>query len=147
MPREAAGEARILAWVGDVVPYQLTAMFTTNRMLDGREEQVRRVVKAYQRGVADYRQAFLRRGPDGKPVDDASTDAAVRDIQAYVFAGDPDAKRKVLDGVGWYDQDAALDVADVGAQLRWFGEQGMVKGEVDPASVVASGFVPVLPGQ
>ena len=142
-PLDASGEAKIIAWCGDVVPYQLTAMFAPKRMLDTQADQLTRVVKAYQRGVADYREAFLRT-KDGKPVNDASTDAAIRDIQAFVFTGDPDARRKILDGVGWYDDKAALDVADIGAQQRWFTEQGMVKGEINPAEIVDTRFVPPL---
>ncbi len=88
--------------------------------------------RAYQHGVDDYRAAFLRRDASGKPIHDASTDAAVADIQKYVYAGDPDARAKILDGVGYYDKDGALDVRDVEAQLRWFTEQGLVKPGVEP---------------
>ena len=138
-------EAHLLAWAGEVVPYQLTAMFTTSKMLQSKADQVRRCVKAYQRGVADYREAFLR-FQDGKRVGDAKTDAAIKDIQNYVFTGDPDAKPKILAGAAWYDKDAALDVQDVGKQLRWFHEQGLVKGDFDPAEIVDTSFVPQLQG-
>ncbi len=139
-PVDASGEARIIAWVGDIVPYQLTAMFAPKRMLTDRRDDVARIVRAYQRGVADYRTAFLRKGADGKPI----TDAAITDITKYIYTGDPDARAKILDGIGWYDAQAALDVADVENQVRWFRAEDMIHESFEPSSVIEPGFVPPL---
>jgi NitT/TauT family transport system substrate-binding protein len=139
---EATGEAKIIANVGDIVPYQLTALFTTSKMIADNADAVRAFCKAYQRGVADYRAAFLGTDPQGKPLHDARTDAAVKDIQAYVFTGDPQAATKIEDGVGWYDEGAALDVADVANQIAWFEAQGLVKGPIDPKSIIDTSFLP-----
>ena len=135
-PLEASGEARIIGWAGDLVPYQITAVFAPSRMLDGRPDTLRRFVRAYRRGVADYRDGFLRLDPAGKPVRDAKTAALIPLIQKYVYAGDPDGPRKIEEGVGYYDEDARLDVDDVAAQLRWFTGQGLVKGQIEPADVI-----------
>ena len=126
-PLEASGEAKIIAWVGDLVPYQITAVFAPVRMIDNNPDALHRFARAYEHGVEDYRAAFFRRDAQGKPIRDAKTDAAIADIQKYVYAGDPDARQKILDGVGYYDKDGALDVNDVEAQLRWFVAQGLVK--------------------
>ncbi|HEY0421294.1 MAG TPA: ABC transporter substrate-binding protein [Acetobacteraceae bacterium] len=142
-PVEASGEARIIGWVGDHVPYQITALFATRRMVAERAEDLRRFCRAYQRGVGDYRAAFLRFGADGKPLYDANTDAAISQITKYVFTGDPSAEAKIKAGIGWYDEGAALDVADVRAQLAWFSEQGLVKGAIDPAEIIDTSFLPV----
>ncbi len=143
-PLAASGEVKIIGWVGDVAPYQITAVFTTERMIATSADALHRFARAYRKGVADYREAFLRRDAAGKPVHDAKTDAAIAAIGKYVFAGDPDAARKIVDGVGYYDPDAALDVADVTAQLKWFEAQGMVKGDIDPGKIVDTRFMPVL---
>ncbi len=143
-PADASGEAKLIGWVGDLVPYQLTAMFARSGLLAGDADTVRRTVRAYQRGVADYRAAFLRRDAAGQPVQDESTDAAVGDITHYVFEGDPNAKAKILADVGWYEADAALDAADVVRQVRWFGEQGLIREPADPASLIDLRFVPEL---
>ena len=37
---------------------------------------------------------------------------------------------------------AALDVADVIAQLEWFRAQGLVKGDADPQSLIDTQFLP-----
>jgi NitT/TauT family transport system substrate-binding protein len=138
------GEAVIIANVGDVVPYQLTALFTTGKMIGTRADALRAFCKGYQRGVADYRDAFLRFSAPGKPIYDERTDAAIPPIQAYVFTGDPKAADKIKDGIGWYDAGAALDVKDVGAQVAWFEAQGLVKGHVDPAEIIDTSFLPTL---
>ena len=144
-PLEASGEARIIGWAGDLVPYQITAVFAPSRVLDARPDTLRRFARAYQRGVADYRDGFLRLDGAGKPVRDARTAALIPLIQKYVYAGDPDGPRKIEEGVGYYDEDARLDVQDVTAQLRWFTSQGLVKGRIEPADVIDTRFIGALP--
>jgi NitT/TauT family transport system substrate-binding protein len=139
----AAGQAHIIGWIGDLVPYQLTALFTTERMIQQNASVVQRFCKAYQRGVADYREAFLRRDAAGNPVTDAKTDAAIANITVYVFTGDPNARQKILGGVGYYDAGGALDVADVKEQLRSFKSRDLVKGDADPDSLIDTRFLPV----
>lgn len=143
-PLDASGQAKIIGWVGDVVPYQITAVFTAERMIRDHADTLRRFAGAYAKGVDEYRDAFLRRGPDGKPVHDAKTDEDVALIQKYVFTGDPQGKAKILAGVGYYSPGGALDARDVAAQLRWFNQQGLVKGDIDPARVIDTSFLPTL---
>jgi NitT/TauT family transport system substrate-binding protein len=141
-PLAEAKQAHIIAWVGDVVPYQLTAVFTTPAMIAGKPDVLKHFAAAYQRGVADYRQAFLRLDAAGHPIVDASTDAVIPLLTKYVFTGDPDSRRKVLEGVGYYDAGGALDVKDVLEQVRWFRQQGLVKGDADPELMLDTRFLP-----
>jgi NitT/TauT family transport system substrate-binding protein len=141
-PLANTGQAHILAWAGDLVPYQITAVFTTPAMIASHPDVLKRFATAYQRGVADYRDAFLRLDTTGHPVTDEKTEAAIPLLTKYVFSGDPDARRKILDGVGYYDAGATLDVADVLDQVRWFKAQGLVKGDSDPASMLDTRFLP-----
>ena len=141
-PLAEAKRAHIIAWAGDVVPYQLTAVFATPAMIAGRPDVLKHFAAAYQHGVADYRQAFLRLDAAGHPIVDATTDAVIPLLTKYVFTGDPDARRKVLEGVGYYDAGGALDVKDVLDQVHWFRQQGLVKGDADPASMIDTRFLP-----
>ena len=141
-PLAASGQAHILGWVGDVVPYQLTAVFTTPAMIANKPDLLKHFAAAYQHGVADYRDAFLRLDAAGHPVVDAKTDAAVALLTKYVFTGDPEARQKILSGVGYYDAGGALDVKDVENQVRWFKAQGLVKGDMDPAAMLDTHFLP-----
>ena len=142
-PLAAGGQAHIIGWVGDIVPYQITALFTTGRMIQQSAAVLHRFASAYQHGVADYREAFLRRDTAGKPVIDEKTDAAIANITVYIFTGDPQARQKILNGVGYYDAGAALDVADVKEQLRAFKARDLVKGHADPDSLIDTTFLPV----
>jgi NitT/TauT family transport system substrate-binding protein len=118
-------------------------LFTTERMIQQNEAVLHRFAKAYQHGVADYREAFLRRDATGQPITDDKTDAAIANITNYVFTGDPQARAKILNGVGYYDEGAALDVADVKEQLRSFKARDLVKGDADPDSLIDTRFLPV----
>ncbi len=133
-PLAESGEAHIIGWVGDALPYQLTALFTTRTMIDTRPEDLHRFCTAYQHGVADYRAAFLdKTAPDGP---------AIADIQRFILSSDPQAAAKIRANVGWYDPGAALDVADVTAQLAWFTAQNMVKGSIAAKDIIDTRFLP-----
>jgi NitT/TauT family transport system substrate-binding protein len=142
-PLDASKQAHIIGWIGDIVPYQVTTLFTTERMIQQNPGVLHHFAKAYQRGVADFRHAFLRRDAKGEPIIDSTTDAAIADITVYVFTGDPQAREKILSGVGYYDEGAALDVADVKEQLRSFKARDLVKGDADPDSLIDTNFLPV----
>lgn len=144
-PLAAAGEVKIIAWAGDVVPYQITAVFAPVGMIENRPGVLERFARAYTRGVADYRAAFLRLDAAGAPVVDEVTRAAIGPIQKYVFTGDPEGERKIIEGAGYYDEGAALDVADVADQLRWFMAQGLVKTEVPARDLIDTRFIGALP--
>lgn len=141
-PLAASGQVHILGWAGDTVPYQITAVFTTPAMIADKPALLRHFAAAYQHGVADYRDAFLRLGSAGRPIMDAKTEAAIPLLEKYVFTGDPDARRKILEGVGYYDAGGALDVKDVLGQVSWFKAQGLVKGDGDPAAMLDTQFLP-----
>jgi NitT/TauT family transport system substrate-binding protein len=87
--------------------------------------------------VADYRAAFLTHGAPA-----AASDAAIADIRTFLFATDPAGPQKIREGIGWYDEGAALDVADVKAQLAWFTAQNMVKGNINADDIIDTRFLP-----
>lgn len=142
-PVAEAGEAHIIGWCGDFVPYQLTALFTTPAMIATRAADLRAFCGAYQKGVAEYRAAFLRVDAQHRPIYDAVTAAAIPLISRYVFTSDPAAGAKIEAGAGWYDEGAPLDVADIRAQVAWFHAQGLVRGEIDPDAIIDTSFLPV----
>ncbi len=146
-PVEAAGEGHIIGWAGDIVPYQITAVFAGDKVLASRQDAVAAFCRGYAKGVDEYRAAFLR--PDGKGgfIHDGATDAALPAIEAYVYTGDPNAAAKIADNIGYYDAGGALDTTDVAAQLRWFIDQGMVRGPIEPADIIDTRFLPVLQKQ
>ena len=120
----------------------VSCLLAAAAMIDKRADDLRKFCQVYQRGVAAYRAAFLRLDATGKPIFDAATDAAIADITKFVFVGDPAAASKIKAGLGWYDEGAALDVADVRTQLAWFSAQGMVKGQINPDDIIDTRFLP-----
>ncbi|SEE65863.1 NitT/TauT family transport system substrate-binding protein [Rhizobiales bacterium GAS191] len=143
-PLAVAGKIKIIGWVSDYVPYQLTAIFISQKTLAAHREAVARFARAYQHGVNDYREQFLTKGADGKLVYTAATDASIAMINKYVFPGDPDAKAKILAGTLYFDQDAKLDTDDVRNQVTWFKSQGMVDAGVDPDKIIDTSIIPAL---
>jgi len=141
-PAAASGDSVVIGWVGDYVPYQITALFASKAMVGARADDLRKFCAAYQRGIAEYRAAFLNFDAAGDPQYGPATDAAIADITRYVFIGDSQAGAKIKSGLGWYDVGGALNVADVRHQLAWFTAQGMVKGEVDANAIIDTRFLP-----
>jgi NitT/TauT family transport system substrate-binding protein len=143
LPAEASGDAKIIGWISDVMPsYQITALFASGAALKRHPAEVRDFCRGYQKGIADFRAAFLRFDAAHKPIHDATTDRAIADLTRYVFTGDPRAAAKIEAGIGWYDAGGALDTADVRHQLAWYEAQGMVKGKVDADAIIDTGFMP-----
>ena len=98
-PLDASGEAKIITWVGDLVPYQITAVFAPSRMLTDHADVLHRFAAAYQHGVADYREAFLRRDAQGQPIHDAKTDAVIAAASRNTSTpAIPNAREKILEG-------------------------------------------------
>jgi NitT/TauT family transport system substrate-binding protein len=143
-PLVDSGKARIIAWVGDIVPYQLTAVFAPERTVTKMPDALYAFAHAYEKGVNEYRDAFLRPAPGGGYVSDGKTDEAIAIIQKYVFTGDPQGPAKIKAGIGYYDENGALDVQDIGNQLTWFTGQGMVKGDAKAADIIDTSFLPTL---
>jgi NitT/TauT family transport system substrate-binding protein len=104
-----------------------------------RREWVARFVKAYQRGLADYAAAFLKRDAEGKRVFGAEAEAALPILQKWV---DPKPSAEaVRESANFMDAQGRLRVADIYAQVAWYKAQGMLEGPVDPAQFIELSFV------
>ena len=85
-PLAASGQAHIIGWAGDIVPYQITALFTTAQMIAQHADVLQRFARAYQKGVADYRDgvpAARRAGQADHRCDDRRGDPADRQIRVH----------------------------------------------------------------
>lgn len=135
-PLVKSGNAHLLGWVSDYAPYQVGGLFTSTDNVKNHADVVRRFVTAYQRGVADYRTAFI----DG----DAAMQAKVVDmIHTYVYSDQPaeTANPKIRSGAMFITKDAALDADDVRAQVRWYQNLGLVGKSADPDQFIDTQFV------
>ena len=135
---DASGDAKIIAWVGDIAPYQGGGLFTSARNAETRRAIVEKFVRAYQKGVADYRAFFIDKTASGDEVPGL--------IHKYVFADEPAATAfgKIRAGALFINKDAQLDGADIAKQVEWYKARGLVDKSVEAAKFVDTTFVPPL---
>ncbi|MGE5202901.1 MAG: ABC transporter substrate-binding protein [Acidobacteriota bacterium] len=132
-----AGDVKLLGWVGDETPWQLGAIFTTQRSIDERKPAVAAAIRAYQKGARDFYDAFLKKGTDGKPADGPGAPAILAIVSKFTGI----APEKIRGGIPYVDPDARLLVRDVYNQIAWYQAQGLVDKDVEAKSILDLTFV------
>jgi NitT/TauT family transport system substrate-binding protein len=132
------GKVKLLGFAGDVTPWQLGAIFTTAKIANN-EDQVRRFLRAYGRGVQDYHDAFTNKN---ERREDQASAPAVLDLIAKAIGQTP---AQVRTAVPYLDRQARVDVGDVLHQIAWFKSQGMLKDTVDGDAIVDKRYVVPMP--
>lgn len=141
MPSIQKGDAKLLGWVGDYTPWQVAAVFTSTKATNERGDVLKRFLRASQRGLDDYRAAFI--GPDEK-LRFGPTAPAIMAIVAK-YTGQPEADIRL--GITYLDAQSRIDVKDIGRQIAWFRAQGMVKGDFGADAVIDRRYAIALPEQ
>ena len=139
LPAIQRGDVKLLAFIGDETPWQLTAAFTATKTANEQRDKVERFLRALRKATRDYHDAFT--GADGKRQDQASA-PEILEILAKYTGQSPDILKL---GLGYMDREARLDVKDVLHQIAWYRAQGMLKGDFDAASVMDKRYVVPLP--
>jgi NitT/TauT family transport system substrate-binding protein len=134
MPGVQSGRTKLLGFVGDETPWQLSSIFTTVKTADN-VAFTERFLRAYKQGAHDYIAAFV--GPDGKRADQPTASAVLEIISKYVGQS-PDQVKKAI---AYVDPDAKLDVKDLQNQVDWYASQGMLKNHIDVSSVIDKRYV------
>ena len=138
-PLARAGAGKIVGWLRDWHPdYQITALITSTRNIKEKPDLVRKFLRAYARGIADFNRVML----DQKK-DPAATEAMVKTIHKYVYTSRPYAKaaRSIKAGAMYLNPSLSLDVKSVKHQLEWNQSQGFVKMDITMDQVVDTSFV------
>jgi NitT/TauT family transport system substrate-binding protein len=137
IPLDKAKAAKIIGWMSDLGPYQVTTIFTSAKNTTDRQVQVKRFMRAYKKGIADYRAVMLNQKKDP-----AATEAMVKLIHKYVYADRPYDKAApgIKAGAVYINEGAALDVGNVKKQLDWFKAQGLVKSNMTYKDLIATGY-------
>jgi NitT/TauT family transport system substrate-binding protein len=137
IPLDKAKAAKIIGWMSDLGPYQVTTIFTSTKNTTDRQVQVKRFMRAYKKGIADYRAVMLNQKKDP-----AATEAMVKLIHKYVYADRPYDKAApgIKAGAVYVNEGAALDVGNVKKQLDWFKAQGLVKSNMTYKDLIATGY-------
>jgi len=137
MPGVESGQTKLLGFMGDEVPWQLSSIFTTVKTADN-VPYVERFLRAYKKGAHDYVAAFV--GPDGKRADQPAAPAVLEIISKYI--GQP--PERIKKAIAYVDPDARLDVKDVQNQVDWYVSQGMLKNRIDVNTVIDKRYVVTL---
>ncbi len=133
-----AGEAKSIGQIADYAPYQVGGLFASTRNVETRRPMVEKFIRAYQKGIADYRAAFVT-GEEGR-------EQVLASVHKYVFK-DEDAKAaypKILSGVMYIEEDGRMDAADIYRQVDWYRGLGYVDAGVKAETFVDVSFVKPL---
>ncbi len=142
-PLVSAGEAHLLGWYSDYDEYQFGGLFTATKTAADKRDITQRFVRAYQKGCADYAEAFMQKDEAGARVFDARSDAAARIITKYVYPSEPEDKGVALVKASAFPADARarLDIGDIYKQIAWMKMEQLVGEKVDPATTLDLSYV------
>jgi NitT/TauT family transport system substrate-binding protein len=133
-PALAKNDLKLLAWIGDELQWQSSALVASPKMLNERGEVMKRFLTGLRRGLHDFHDAFT--AADGTRHDGAG---AKQDLAIMAKYLDQTPEQLNL-AIPWVDPDGRLDFADMKHQLEWFEEQNMLKGKVTLDQVIDTRF-------
>lgn len=136
------GDAKLIGWVGDEVPYsQANTAFTSTKIANTEQPTVERFLRAFKKGARDYHDAFADANEQRR--DGPTTDALLALLAKYTQQKPEDIRA----AIPWLDADLRLDSKDVRHQIDWFRTQGEIKTPVNAADVIDKRYVVALPGR
>ena len=133
---ESDGSGKPIAYVGDEVPWQLGAVFTSPKTITERRPLVEKFLVGYRRGAAAYHEAFGKR-ENGKLVPGANYDEMIG-ILSNVIKQPP---ALIAAGLPYIDPEGRLDVGDIYKQVAFWQSTGQVSRDADPKSFIDLSFV------
>jgi NitT/TauT family transport system substrate-binding protein len=130
-------DAHLLGWAGDEVSWQLGAIFVKKSMIADHRKLLENYVAAYRRAAREFYDAFLHKGPDGKPQEGAEAPQLLAILGKYLGQ----KPEQVKQGIAFVDPDGRLLVKDIERQVAWYQAHGMVDKSVDATAIVDRSFV------
>jgi NitT/TauT family transport system substrate-binding protein len=140
LPLVAHGNAKLLAWVGDEVPWQVAAIWVSTKTANDRHDLVERYLRAMRKGAADNAAAFI--GPGLTRKDGPTAPAVIAIIQKYLHV----SAQEIDATIDYVDPQLRIDEKDVQRQLDWYHSQGMLKTAVALDQVLDQRYARPLPG-
>jgi NitT/TauT family transport system substrate-binding protein len=133
---ESEGSGKAISYVGDEVPWQLGAVFTSPKTIAQRRPLVEKFIAGYRRGAAAYHEAFGKRD-NGKLVPGPN----YQEMIAILSTALKQSTELVASGLPFIDPEGRLDVGDIYKQVRFWQSQGQVGRDADPKAFVDLSFV------
>jgi NitT/TauT family transport system substrate-binding protein len=132
---EAQGFGRIMAWAGDLYPWQIAAVFYSDRLARDRTRAVA-FMKGYVKASRYYHGAALVQ-KDGHPAHGPAYDELVEITAKYTGARPEIIKL----GFPFQDRNGRLLLPDIERQMAWWVANGFMKRPLPLRSVVDTSFV------
>lgn len=132
-----AGEAKIIGWVHQHVPWQLGALFTSPKLINDRRATVEKFLRAYLRATAAYDAEFQKKDAAGQRVFGSGSGELIAIIEKYTKAT-PDVIKQSLP---YIDPMGRLKVKDIYDQIAWNKANKLVDESVDPKKALDLSFV------
>ena len=141
LPLLGRGDVKLLAWAGEVVPWQVGVMWTATKTAKERPKLVEAFLRGLRKGAHEVAAAF--RGPDGKRRDGPGAPEIIGIIAKHVKL----SPAQIEHAIGYMDPDLRLDEGDVARQIAWYQGEGMIKGKFGIDSVIDKRYVKPLAGK
>ncbi len=132
---EAQGFGKILAWAGDLYPWQIATVFYSDKLATDRARAVA-FMKGYVKASRYYFDAALVQ-KDGRAAHGASYDEVV-EITAKYTGARPEIIRL---GFPFQDRNGRLLVTDIERQMSWWVANGFMKKTLPLKAIVDTSFV------
>ncbi len=132
---EAQGFGKILAWAGDLYPWQIAAIFYSKGFAADRQRAVA-FMKGYVKASRYYHDAVLVQ-KDGRLAPGAHYDEVV-DITARYTGAKPEIIKL---GFPYQDRNGRLLVPDIEKQIKWWVAHGFMKKPLALRQVVDTSFI------
>ena len=132
---EAQGFGRIMAWAGDLIPWQVATIFYSKKFAADRTRAVN-FMRGYVKSARYYFDAALAQ-QDGRLRPGASYEEVVA-VTARYTGSTPEIVRR---GFPYQDRNGRLWVEDVGTQMAWWQKHGFIKSVIPLKDIVDTSFL------
>lgn len=126
---QKAGYGKLVVQVGDVIPYQTSAIFYSPEFMQNKDAAAR-FMKAYVKACNYYYEAAIEK-KDAKKLDEV-----VSIVAKYVKAPAEDIKA----GLPYIDKNGQLLASDIDTQIKWYTANKMMSGKLDAKDVAITSF-------
>ena len=130
------GGAKILGWVGDQTPFQLGAVFASQRTL-ANKALVEKFLAVLERADREYHDVILASVKDGNAAISDNTKPLLEIIAKYTNL----SVEQVAGNCAYIDPDGRLDVKNVDNQIKWLQNQGFVDKGFGADAIIDRDFV------
>jgi NitT/TauT family transport system substrate-binding protein len=135
LPLIAQQQVHLLGYVGDICDgFGGSMLFTSTAMANSKPEVVKHFLTAYRHGMRDLHDAFV--DPKGERRDGPLAAKLWPILSDFTHL----PAKQLANVVPYFDPKGRVDLADVGRQIAWYKSQQLLKGEINPETIVDKRF-------